>query len=295
MKSRSRLVAALLLAAVSTLCAFSQDQVPTTQTEQTESPKFAADETALSPGTFLVAEFNGGLNAKKLKPGDKVKATLTADLLVHGKVIAPEDSRLVGHVTEARPQTSSEPESRLGIVFDKLLLAHHKELNFVAMVYLLEPPSNRPTRVDRPSQMLPPSLMGAGSSSNNSPNAVSRGNSGAANRGNTATTNTPGAAIGAGMTTGTSPIVVRSTPGGIAGDKNVPAKLPETRSASNPPASAAKGMKPGVYRIKNVALVPRDAQTPGFVIVSTQSTVKLEDGTQVVLMVMNPGPVVASK
>jgi hypothetical protein len=293
MKSRSHLVAALLFAAVSTLCAFSQDDVPTAQTEQTQSPKTAADEITLSPGTFLVAEFNGGLNAGKLKPGDKVKATLTTDLLVHGKVIAPEESRLVGHVTEARPQTSSEMESRLGIVFDKLLLAHHKEVHFVAMVYLLEPPSNRPSRVDRPSQMLPPSLMGAGSSSNNSPSAVSR-NPSASNRGGTTTTSTPNAAIG-GMTTGTSPIVVRGTPGGIAGDKNVPAKLPETQSASNPPASAAKGIKPGVYRIKNIALGPRDAQTPGFVIVSKQSTVKLEDGTQVVLMVMNPAPVVATK
>jgi hypothetical protein len=294
MKSRSRLVAALLFAAVSTLCAFSQEQVPTAQTEQTQSPKIAADENTLSPGTFLIAEFNGGLNAGKLKPGDKVKATLTADLLVHGKIIAPEESRLMGHVTEARPQTSSEPESRLGIVFDKLLLSHHKELHFVAMVYLLEPPSNRPSRVDRPSQMLPPSLMGAGSSQNNSPGPVSRGNTGAVNRGTTTTTTTPASAIGS-MTTGTSPIVVTSTPGGIAGDKNVPAKLPETQSASNPPASAAKGIKPGVYHIKNIALGPRDAKTPGFVIVSKQSTVKLEDGTQVVLMVMDPAPVVASK
>ncbi|HEX7286480.1 MAG TPA: hypothetical protein VF532_09875 [Candidatus Angelobacter sp.] len=294
MKSRSHLVAALLFAAVSTLCAFSQDQVPAAQTEQTQSPHIAADEVTLSPGTFLVAEFNGGLNAGKLKPGDKVKATLTTGLLVHGRVIAPEESRLEGHVTEARAQTSSEPESRLGIIFDKLFLGHHKELRFVATVYLLEPPSNRPTRVDRPSQMLPPSLMGAGSSSNNSPSAANRGNTGAVNRGSTTTTTTPATAIGA-MTTGTSPIVVRSTPGGIAGDKNVPAKLPETQSANNPPASAAKGIKPGVYRIKNIALGPRDAQTPGFVIVSKQSTVKLEDGTQVVLMVMNPAPVVASK
>lgn len=294
MKSRSRLVPALFFAAVSTLCAFSQDEVPTAQTEQTQSPKIAADEITLSPGTFLVAEFTGGLNAGKLKPGDKVKATLTADLLAHGKIIAPEESRLVGHVTEARPQTPSQPESRLGIIFDKLVLSHHKELHFVAIVYLLEPPSSRPTRVDRPSQMLPPSLMGGGPSTSNTPNAVNRGNTGAVNRGNTTTTTTPSSSMG-GLTTGTSPIVVRSTPGGIAGDKNVPAKLPETQSANNPPASAAKGIKPGVYHIKNIALGPRDAQTPGFVIVSKQSTVKLEDGTQVVLMVMGPAAVVASK
>lgn len=298
MKSCSCLVAASLFAALSTLPGLAQEQnadgaaALTARAEQAQPGNAEAATSTLKPGTFLVAEFSGGLNAGKLKPGDKVKAILTQELVAHGKVLAPEESRLIGHVTESRPHTPSEGESRLGIVFDKLLLKHHKELQFVATVYLLEPPSNRPSRVDQPSQMLPPSLMGPARSAN--PSAVA-GRGTTSNAGRTTASAGPSANSISGMTQINAPVVVGGTPGTALGDKNVPANLPHTQSATNAPASAGKGRRPGVYGIKSIALGPRDSLTPGLVIVSKESTVKLEDGTQVVLMTMTTASVVASK
>jgi hypothetical protein len=295
MKSCCRLSAALLLGALSSISTFAQEQSTTNSATPAPPPAQAgtADTLTLKPGTFLVAEFIGGLNAGKLKPGDKVRASLTQELIAQGKVIATEEARIFGHVTEARPH-GEQGESRLGIIFDKLMLKHHKEMHFVASIYLLEPPSSRPSRVDRPSQMLPPSMLGPGPSTNSGQSAqVGRGVTGTAGRApaqSASTSNTISA-----MSPVNSPIVVGGTPGSTMGDKNVPASLPQTQSANNAPASAAKGIRPGVYGIKNLALGPKDNETPGLVILSKESTIKLEDGTQVVLMIMGPAPIVASK
>src|SRR5512146_1565429 len=144
MKWRSPLVA-LMFAAVSTLHALApQQDTPATgagpSSAKTNQAQKAAVDSNMLQGALLVAEFDGGLNAKKLKPGDKVKATLTQDLLMHGKIVAPVDSKLVGHVTEASPKTKEHPQSRLGVVFDKLLLKHHREVQFQATVQILAPP-----------------------------------------------------------------------------------------------------------------------------------------------------------
>lgn len=292
MKNRSTLLAALLFSAISTLYAFASGQTANdhgaaaniASSGTTDQAKAAtADQNTLGRGTVLVAEFEGGLNAKKLKPGDKVQARLTQDLLGHGKILAPVDSKLIGHVTEARPQTEEERQSRLGVVFDKLLLKHNHELKFLATVQILAPPAPRPSRVDQPDQMLPPAMVGGGRSS--SPGAGGRGGTGGGTR-------SAGAAAGsiAGDLTISAPMVVSGTPGNTAGDKSVPAKLPQPLSANNKPVSAGQNVRPGVYGIKDLALGPADSQTPGPVILSNQSTVKLEDGTQVVLQVTGPVP-----
>ncbi len=38
-----------------------------------------------------MAEFSHGVNAKKLKAGDKVKAVLTQALVLKGKIVAPNE------------------------------------------------------------------------------------------------------------------------------------------------------------------------------------------------------------
>jgi len=301
MKSRYPLLAALLFSAVSALYAFAPAQtvndhgapgnIASSSTTTDQAKAATVDQDTLGRGTILVAEFEGGLNAKKLKPGDTVKAILTQDLVAHGKVVAPVDSKLIGHVTEARPQTEEDRQSRLGVVFDKLLLKHHQELKFLATVQILAPPAPRRSRVDQPDQMLPPSMMGGGRGS--SPGAGGRGGTGGGTRSAGATSN-PGGSI-AGDLTISAPMVVGGTPGNTPGDKSVPANLPQPLSANNKPVSAGQNVRPGIYGIKDLLLGPADSQTPGPVILSNQSTVKLEDGTQVVLQVTGPGSAMANK
>src|SRR5579864_8982204 len=113
-------------------------------------------------GSYMLVELSNGLKAKKLKVGDKVKAEVSQDVVAHGKVIIPVETKLVGHVTEVNARDNEHPESRLGIVFDRILLKHFHDIDFEAVVQAVAQPVIRRSRVDEPSQMLPPSMAGAG-------------------------------------------------------------------------------------------------------------------------------------
>lgn len=85
---------------------------------QAASPEAPA---RLETGSILYGVITKSVDAKKAKVGDPVNAVLAADVLAHGKVVARHDSKLLGHVTEAQIHTKEQPESRLGIVFDKVI------------------------------------------------------------------------------------------------------------------------------------------------------------------------------
>jgi hypothetical protein len=85
---------------------------------QTASPQAPA---RLENGSILYAELTKTVDAKKAKVGDPVSGVLVADVLAHGKIVVRHDSKLVGHVTEVQIHTKEQPESRLGIVFDKAI------------------------------------------------------------------------------------------------------------------------------------------------------------------------------
>src|SRR5689334_20955541 len=149
-------------AQASTAPANAQASVETSMAAKTEmapAPAPAPAANAQSKGSYMLVELTRGLTAKKLKPGDKVKAEVAQDVVSHGKVIIPVETELIGHVTEVCPHDSANPESRLGIVFDKILLKNFHDINFQAVVQTVAPPAPRPSRVDQPSQMLPPSMM----------------------------------------------------------------------------------------------------------------------------------------
>src|SRR5213078_2021152 len=56
----------------------------------------------IGPGTLMLAELSKSLDAKKFKPGDKVEAKLTVDLLAHGQIVIPRNVKIIGHVTDAK-------------------------------------------------------------------------------------------------------------------------------------------------------------------------------------------------
>ncbi|HEX9255525.1 MAG TPA: hypothetical protein VF938_08260 [Candidatus Angelobacter sp.] len=95
--------------------------------------------TGLENGSILYAELSKTVDAKKAKAGDPVSAVLIADVLSHGKIVARRDSKLAGHVTEAQPHSKDTPESRLGIVFDKVILKSGQEIPFVSVLMALSP------------------------------------------------------------------------------------------------------------------------------------------------------------
>jgi hypothetical protein len=236
-----------------------------------KTPEAASNAKILAPGATIVAEFAGSLNVKKLKPGDKVKAVLAQDLIAGGQLVAKYGSKVIGHVTEVKKWTPNDPESRLGVVFDKILLKKHKELDFQAIVQALAPPVLRRSRVDEPDQMMPPAVLSVGGSSVVSGPRGSRTSS-------TATTMSSSVSMLGPMAT------VQSTPGSNPGDSMTTIR---TGNGANTVISGGVGMH-GVYGLKNLQLRPPQAGTnSGPAIVSTKSDVKLQSGSQVVMLVVD--------
>ena len=130
--------------------AFAQQGTAQTKPGQAQTPPATASQPAAGSdaafrpgaGTVIVAELNRSLDAGKLKVNDRVECGLIQDLLYKGKVIIPKDARVVGHVTEVVASTKEQPQSRLGLVFDKVVLRDKKELPFQypAAVVALGPP-----------------------------------------------------------------------------------------------------------------------------------------------------------
>jgi hypothetical protein len=230
----------------------------------------------------LLVELTKSLKAKKLKPGDKIKAEVTQDVLSHGKVIIPVETELVGHVTEVSVRDDATTESRLGIVFDRILLKHYHDINIQAVVQAVEPPAARPSRVDQPSQMLPPSMVGGGPRQG-SVTPMGGGVAGAAaSRGQV----TPGASSGmsGGNDTSTfsTPLTVKQSPANSASNGSAAVQL-EVNPGGKP---MSLGMPQGVRGIKGLSLAAASASTPGPVIVSSTDNVKLDSGTQILLHIL---------
>jgi hypothetical protein len=84
-----------------------------------------ADESsaALAQGTEINATLTRPIDAGKAKPGDEVTAKASKDIKSGGTVVVPRGSRLFGHVTRAKPRGSGSAggsgASELGIVFDR--------------------------------------------------------------------------------------------------------------------------------------------------------------------------------
>jgi hypothetical protein len=241
--------------------------------------------------SFMVIELIKGLKARKLKPGDKVKAEVTQAVVSHNKVIIPAETRLIGHVTEVSVRSEGNPESRLGIVFDRIVLKHFHDINFQAVVQAVAPPMQRRSRVDEPSQMLPPSMIGGGM--RQSPSAIpgrpgSTTRSAAVGPSSTASMGDPG------MTMQT-PFSVKESPSTNAQTGGAAVQL--TTTPGGKPLSV--GVPQGVIGLKGLSLsAGPTASTPGPVIVSNSGDVKLDYGTQMLLRVTSvevPQPTEKSK
>src|SRR6266850_1531012 len=105
---------------------------PNSATEpQPPSASQTAQNTAPTPiggGVLIPAQLSKSVDAKKAKAGDKVEAKTTMDLLSHGQVVIPRDTKVIGNVTEAKPHSKESPESSVGLSFDRISLKDGREL-----------------------------------------------------------------------------------------------------------------------------------------------------------------------
>ena len=233
---------------------------------QTAPAGSAAPVFKLEKGTALVAELTNGLNSKKAKSGAKVKATIIQDVLAHGAIIVRRDSKLVGHVTEVKASRKDDRESRLGIVFDRVILKGGGEVDFKGIIDAVAAPLPQVSRTDRPSEMLPPSMMG-GSRSSGAPQPIGTPQTSANSRQSTASSTTTASR-------------------GI--DTTAPLPIP-----NQTPTNVAGGLSAGthgVLGIKGVTLTNgNSSSTTGTILRSQKDDIKLEFGTQLVVQVTGEG------
>ena len=214
-------------------------------------------------GADLVAELNKAVNSKKARLGDPVKATLTQDVISHGKIVIRRGSKLLGHVTAVNARSKEDAESRLSMVFDKALLKGGEELDFTALVKALAPPV-RYGAVDKPDMMAPPMLGGI--SPQQGPQPMSGGLAG------TTSLSRSGGTTSTASTT-----------------QNQAARAAAySNSVFNPPTTEGAvmgGGSRGVFGMPGVKLGPAARGQNGTVISSTNHDVKLDTGTQLVIQV----------
>jgi hypothetical protein len=99
----------------------------------------AAESQLLENGTIMYLELSKTLDAKKAKPGDEVRASLLTNVLSHGRIVLRQDAKLIGHVTEAQAFSKDKPESRLGVVFDKVIGKGGQETAFNSVLLAIRP------------------------------------------------------------------------------------------------------------------------------------------------------------
>lgn len=125
--ARAALVAISMSWAVMPSAQISPDHVNVQGQTPSPSGQAAAAET-LPSGTVLSVELSKSLDAKKSKPNDKVEAKTASDLLLHGQIVVPRNTKILGHVTEAKAHSKSSPGSEIKFTFDRILLKGGREI-----------------------------------------------------------------------------------------------------------------------------------------------------------------------
>ena len=246
----------------------SADQALSASKQGASASGAAAEQATLS------AVLSKSVDAKKAKEGDQVVAKTTQDTTTSAGTKIPHNTRLIGHVTEAKAKGKGEAQSTLGFVFDKAVLKNGQEIPLHAVVQAVAAPQQ--AAMGAGADMSAPSDPGMGGQAAG-PAMGSRGDAngglvgGAANTVGGATRGAVGAADstlgGAANATGSTvgadgSAVLNSNSTGVVGLKNV-----QIQQATNGAAAATVGGGAGT--------VP--------VLTSTSGNVRLDSCTQLVL------------
>jgi len=107
----------------------------------------------------MPAQLTKSLDSKKMKEGDEVTGRISAEIHTRDGLTIPRDSKLIGHVTEAKARSKGDPSSALGIVFDKISMPGGKDVAIKGVIQAVGPNPN-PSAQNAPS--AGPSNVGLG-------------------------------------------------------------------------------------------------------------------------------------
>lgn len=223
----------------------------------------------LAHGTALNVQLSHSLDSRKAKPGDEVIAETTAAVKVDGKVVIPNNTKLVGHVTRASARAKGDPDSVLAVQFDRAVLKDGHEMPLQVTLQAMAPDQGTPAVSGDDLQPL---------------GNIEGGAAGAGAAGNRGTVGGVGASTVGGASSGAASTVPRTT------DQN--ATVNSTAGAGAGHASGGVNssgeLKPtsrGVYGLNGITLSPNTANSnEGAVIMSAGKSVHLDSGTRLLLV-----------
>jgi hypothetical protein len=162
---RSRFVLTAIIAALAGVCLAQQPETAPPQSLET-----------IPADVLMAAELAKSLDAKKIKAGDPVEAKISVDLLSNGQIVIPRNTKIIGHITSAKPRSKDSPQSSIGIAFDRIVMKDGRQIALKAVIQAMAPPL--------PINNLAPGTPGAGDSS---PRGQQSGNTGTGQLPRTAT------------------------------------------------------------------------------------------------------------
>jgi hypothetical protein len=235
----------------------SQSTAPAAPAAQS-SPQQASGPLKIASGSIIPVRLAKTIDAKKVKPGYEVEAKVATDLkATNGEVIMPQNTKVVGHITESQARSKGQENSRIGIAFDHAVMKNGENVPLPTSVQAIIAPS-----VLRPQT--------------NNDNAASE---------------TAGA-MPSPQEPGSSPASSSGRPGGMGSAEQPPTPSPATMGESpSPDRSSAKQYPPitakthGVVGISNLSLATPANLGQGSVVSSDKSNVKLPSGTLMLLRV----------
>lgn len=204
----------------------------------------------LQSGTTVRVTLQQPLDVRKNKVGDQVIVKAAEKVKSDGRDILPKGAKIIGHVTAVKARSKEEPNSALGIIFDRALLKDGDEIPLHVFIQAVAP--GQDTAI--PTMSMTP--------------ATAAGTSGAM-----------GPVTGP-QTSGPTADANSGTPGRIESPESPvlsPADNMTSRGELTPSCR-------GVLRIEGLALAPEDPNF-GSVIVSPNRNIQLDLGTQMMLRV----------
>src|SRR5882724_3861517 len=92
-----------------------------------------------------LAALSKSLDANKGKVNDRVAPKTIADLLVHGQIVVPRNTKIIGHIAGVKAHSKTSPGSKLEVAFDRMLLKNGEErlpMALLSIAFPFNPPSD---------------------------------------------------------------------------------------------------------------------------------------------------------
>jgi hypothetical protein len=227
---------------------------------------------SLAGGWPISAELRTSLDSKKAKQGDAIEARMTEAVKANGKTILPGGTKLVGHVTQVSAKSKGDAGSSLGLAFDKAVLKGGDEIPLNVSIQALATPgaAQGSSAVDNMATSPPGTPVNSGVPGGVNSREMSPGMS----------SGSPGnRPINTG---GTSGEASSGTSGGTpSGTLNAAGKLTPNSH--------------GVFGVQGGVLKPETSNGTGSLITSTGKNLRLDSGTQLLLVTQETNAAETSK